>query len=707
MSDRRLESEGHHSSLLEERAGAAPLIQIVEDESAISKLVERLLKSAGFRVQSALTGVDAQLQVTRTKPDLVLLDLSLPDVDGFVLYELLRSQRGMDEVPIILLTGNQSVEQKVRAFELGAIDYITKPFNHEELLARVRSHLGQYFQNNEMKKAASLAAKEAQDAAREAEYRIQALVQNSFDLVSEVDESLNIIYASPNHREILEYDPETLLGKCWLDYVHEEERLNLGEMLLSGMEDSLQKRWMHRMRNSAGEWRWFDTSCSRLEQVREANHILLISRDVTERKRTEEHLHYMALHDSLTGLGNRQYFSNELERIVKDVNVSNVAVLYLDLDNFKVINDSEGHLVGDEVLRACARMLREIVGPGHVISRFGGDEFCVILFEVDEESAKRYGDMLVEAFERQPWVTTYGGVPITISIGIAMLEPGIEGVEVLSRADSALYAAKSSGKNRAALFRLEDEGFFRLRTEADWSRRILEGIQNGNFQLWYQPIFRVDNEEIFCYEALIRYRDDEGTIHFPRAFLPAAERFNLIKRLDQHVLELACADLIRFPDRCISINVSGDSISSEDFIAYFENKVGESGIEPERLIVEITETAFISNLNHANHLVKHLQEQGYQFAIDDFGAGFSSLSYLRYLSVDFLKIDGSFVEGLSKDPVKYAILRSINNIAHALGKKTITEYVDSAETVECLKQLDVDYAQGFFLGKPVPFETNS
>lgn len=665
-------------------------------------VLRALLKAAGFEVVEAADGASALSALRQCIPDLILLDLTLPDIGGMLLLDLIHAQETHKHVPVFFLTGNLEPPTKVQAFEKGAVDYITKPFNPQELIARIHSHLGRKDELEQRRRAATELAEEAQRSLKQAEERFNALVRNSFDLLCELDDQLRLVYASPNHHDILRCDPEALIGTDWLERVHPEDQLAAEAALLEAQRSGSSFRMLVRFRHSKNTWRWLDVSGSVLAELDSAARLLLVSRDITQAKETEAHLDYLAHHDPLTKLGNRQMFTRELAQMLAAPAGARGAVIFIDLDNFKLVNDTQGHHVGDQVLCAVADLLRSRLRDRSLICRLGGDEFCILQRNVTAEEVMADCQRLLLTMRQNVMGDLGQRLGVTLSVGIAMVEPGIRSEELLSRADSALSAAKIAGKNQARLYLSDNAELAGIRSASEWYQRVQQGLDEQRFELFFQPIVSLGDHSQLCQEALVRYRDEDGELHSPAAFLPAAERYGLMPKLDRYIIRRAVAELAKRDQLRAAVNLSGHSIVEKGMSDFILSCLRHAGVAPSRLIFEITETVFISNMHAAQHFVAAMKKSGCRFSLDDFGAGFSSLSYLRNLPVDFVKIDGSFVDKICQDPADLALLRSINEIAHLLGKSTIAEYIDSEEKLKLLQELGVDYAQGYHLGRPAP-----
>lgn len=433
---------------------------------------------------------------------------------------------------------------------------------------------------------------------------------------------------------------------------------------------------------------------------------VLIFRDVTEKRRLAEKLAEQAKHDPLTGLVNRRELLHRLARLLDALeSPADHALLFLDLDQFKIINDTCGHVAGDELLRQVGALMLSEVRGRDTLARIGGDEFGILLENCSLERALAVAEhlrqkMLDFRFGWKGNVFTLG-----VSIGAVPIIRGESVTSLLSAADAACYAAKQLGRNRVHLYRPNDEYQELLRGEMQWTSRIENAVAEGRFQLYYQPIIALNSADKPTRhgEILLRLVDEAGRVILPGEFIPAAERYDQMGIVDRWVIN-ACfdtmSDRVSDPDTTWSINVSGQSIGDREFLNFVMEKLGKSNVRPTQICFEITETAAISNLTHARGFISTLKKLGCRFALDDFGSGLSSFGYLQTLPVDFLKIDGRFISNLQNNPIDRALVESIHLIGSVMGMKTVAEWVENEATLNILKDLGVDYAQGYAIGRP-------
>jgi len=443
--------------------------------------------------------------------------------------------------------------------------------------------------------------------------------------------------------------------------------------------------------------------------------LLLVCEDVTEAQELAAQLAYQATHDSLTGLVNRREFENRLRQALEAAtrDGSEHAFCYLDLDQFKVINDTCGHVAGDELLRRLGNLLLDKVRKGDTLARLGGDEFGVLMQHCSIDQAERVARVMRTAIEGFQFSWEGKTFSLGASIGVVPVVATSEGLTgVLKQADAACYAAKESGRNRIHVYREEDAKVARRSREIQWITRIQQAVEENRFRLCFQPIVAVDpstSSDGEHFELLLRMQDESGEEIPLGAFLPAAERYGLANKLDRWVVREALGWLRDHPEqlrqlRIFSINLSGQSIGDKDFLGYVTDCLSETEVPPDSICFEITETSAIADLTGAVQFIRSLKEKGCRFALDDFGSGLSSFANLKSLDVDYLKIDGFFVKDIARDSISHAMVRSINDIGHVLGKRTIAEFVENELVLAKLREIGVDFVQGFHLGAPRPLE---
>lgn len=436
--------------------------------------------------------------------------------------------------------------------------------------------------------------------------------------------------------------------------------------------------------------------------------------DVTEARSLSQQLAYQASHDGLTGLYNRRAFEQRLGQLLETARTEKIehVLCYLDLDQFKVINDTCGHTAGDELLRQLGGWLQQQVRGPDTLARLGGDEFGILLERCTIAQAARVTAAVQQAIARFNFQWDDKSFGIGASIGVVSINEASEDMAgVLRMADAACYAAKDAGRNRIHVYRADDSELAKRQGEMHWVAVINRALEEDRFLLYCQPFTPMSGRggRSEGYEVLVRMQDEGGRIVRPIAFLAAAERYNLATKLDRWVVNAAFDWFGRHPQQLehvlvCSINLSGSSLGDEEFLSFIIRRLDKGDVPPDKICFEITETAAIANLASATRLIGTLKARGCHFALDDFGIGLSSFAYLKNLPVDFLKIDGLFVKDMVEDPIDLAMVRAINDMGHVMGKKTIAEFVENEAILSSLHGLGVDYAQGLAIGRPRPIE---
>lgn len=435
--------------------------------------------------------------------------------------------------------------------------------------------------------------------------------------------------------------------------------------------------------------------------------------NITEAHLLSEKLSYQARHDPLTGLINRYDFEERLTHVLdSSLDEGRTHVMcYIDMDQFKVVNDTCGHVAGDELLRQVALLMKKHVRKHDSLARLGGDEFGLLMENCSINEAQRVLSKIRHSIEDLKFAWESNIYSVTISIGMVEInEYTLNLTELLKQADSACFAAKDAGRNRIHVYHDDDEALRSRHGEMQWVSVINQALTKNNFEIYAQPIVPTDSENTSYqhFEVLLRMRCPDGRLVPPGAFLPAAERYNLAPQLDRWVVENVLQKLTRHSslldnlNQC-AINLSGISLCDEAFLDFVTRIMRDTDVPASKICFEITETAAISNLSSATNFMYALKILGCHFALDDFGSGLSSFAYLKNLPIDYLKIDGMFVKDILVDPIDFAMVKSINEIGHVMGKKTIAEFVENNDIMNKLRDIGVDYAQGYGIGKPAPF----
>jgi diguanylate cyclase (GGDEF)-like protein/PAS domain S-box-containing protein len=560
------------------------------------------------------------------------------------------------------------------------------------------------------------ARRRAEDALRDAEERFRSAFESApigMALVALSPNSLGgIQQVNAAFAEITGREPAELVGSSLEQISHPEDTTREAELLdalLAGAarHHSIEARFLR----PEGESVWASVSAS---IVRDADgeplYAIVQLQDVSERKRFEDQLQYLADHDPLTGMLNRRRFEQELRKqvAIAERYDSGGAVLVIDLDNFKYMNDTLGHAIGDELITRVGAIVSGRLRETDTVARLGGDEFAVLLPETKPEEAVKAAEALREEIRSEPVVGGGRSMRLTASIGVSKFGFGSKaGSEaVLVNADIAMYESKAAGRDRVEL--LEAEGpKTKMRARLTWSERIREALEHDRFVLFQQPILDLHTDEVHRHELLLRMLDDTGDLIAPTSFLYIAEQFGLVQEIDRWV----CSQALKLLDEraragdgelTFEVNLSGISITDPAVTDFLEAAVRGSGVDATKLVFEVTETAAIANIDKARQFAARMAKLGCSFALDDFGAGFGSFYYLKHLPFDYLKIDGDFIRKLPVSKPDRLTVEAIVQIARGLGKRTIAEFVGDDATVEILRGYDVDFAQGYHVGRPAP-----
>ncbi len=675
-----------------------PKILIVEDNPEIVTILSAVLETHSLAITAACSAAEALEKLNKETADLILLDLGLPDLDGLVLCEQLKESDRFHAVPIIVMTGKDSVEEKVRAFELGAVDYVNKPFHIAEFEARILCQL----RHKSSRDRADAALLLERQRTHEELTRISKAMDSTSDAVCLFDADGSCQYVNYAFQQMFQVTASSLVEAESISgfFKKPETWSGIWKNCISGVA------WSGELDVSGAGGETLSTLC-RVDPVsgkdaRPAGAVMIFT-DITHRKRLERDLLFLANYDALTGLFNRRYFDEMLEQAVLEAKKGFESfLLYLDLDNFKVVNDSAGHAAGDRMLIEISKLLKQRIRETDKLARFGGDEFTILLNGSSQTDAVEAAQNILSILDDFRFATTGRSFATSASIGACLVDGRLTAEDILAQADSACYLAKAKGRNGLEVFKADSNEIQRLSREEGWSILIKDALKERRFELWLQPIKPLRKKSPIYFESLIRMRDLEGNLIMPAAFLPAAERFGNMLKLDQLVIEKAILLLKSYPRLSLSINLSAKTLNDPSVCDFVEKCFSRYDVTPSRASFEITETAMIQNLTEARELIGRIRGLGCRFALDDFGCGASSLSYLRDLPVDYLKIDGSFIQSIATDPINRALVKSINEIAHVLGKQTVAEYVVNGEVLRVVEDLGIDYAQGYHVCAPAP-----
>ncbi len=557
--------------------------------------------------------------------------------------------------------------------------------------------------------------KKTEDALIISEERFKALYQDNPLMLFSVDIDGIILSLNKHVTDQLGYKEIDILGETVYSIIDDKHDNNLDEVIKTCLSnpDAIQRVELQKKHKQGGKIWVRDTIRAIKDEIDGSTSILIVCEDISENKRLSEQLSFQASHDSLTGLVNRAEFERRLERILFSMNDDSAqhALCYMDLDQFKIVNDTCGHLAGDELLRQISGILNNAVRKRDTLARLGGDEFGILMEHCTLEQAKRVANEMRKYIEEFRYVWEGKRFILGVSIGLVPIQPGSSTNlhSIMREADVACYAAKDAGRNRVHIYTPDDTKLTSTQGQVQWAAIINQALDEERFSLYYQTIKNIsslENENIGeHFEILLRMHDENGQLFMPDAFMPAAERYNLVVKIDTWVFNQVLEWMIRNPIKTAnltmcSINISGHSMNNIQYLDFVLQKLYETNIPPDKICFEITETAAISNISTALKLMQAIKSVGCKFALDDFGSGVSSFAYLKQLPVDFLKIDGTFVKNIVDDQIDYEMVRAINDIARIMGMKTIAEFVENEEVKNKLQEIGVDFAQGYYISEP-------
>ena len=680
----------------EEAAVQGERVLIVEDERIIAFDLQRRLESFGFEVAGSVATGSAALEFcARDRPDLVLMDIMLEgDLDGIETARLILERH---QVPSVFLTAYSDPVTLERAKAAQPLAYIIKPFKERELHTTLD---------------VALYKSKADSRIREQERWLSAILHTVGDALIALTPDLRVHYANPAADALLGSAPGSLAGQPMKSLFTLLDEGTLIPLAIFDGDGSEQTAYFRQtlLQSADGTMHHVEGSLSRVKLDRLPGRVLAL-RDVSSVRRLAEKLDHQAKHDALTGLANRKEFTSQLAEVYLKRAASGVpgAFLYLDLDQFKLVNDTCGHLAGDELIRQTAELLGQIKDQKIAsVARLGGDEFGLIFDGCGAEEALSKAWTVKHQLNAHEFVWQNTAFKLKASMGLVGLGGFSDVKSVFAAADDACYLAKEEGGNRIKVYAAADDAFQKRRGEMTWISRLNQALEEERFVLYRQSIRPLDTGAGLRpkYEVLLRLVGDHGLIE-PADFIPAAERYNLMPQIDRWVISNALErwkDLAAGDERpMLCLNLSAESIADPNLAPFIKHEFYKNGSDPSDFCFEITETATIGNMGRAVALIRELKAVGSSFALDDFGSGFSSLAYLRNLPVDYLKIDGVFIKNIDNDPVNYAMVEGIQKISRVMGLKTIAEFAATESVLSTLRTIGIDYVQGYALSKPEPF----
>ncbi len=690
-----------------EKSSRLQLLLLEPNLEKAAQISEALaLNFAVTHVSSAQEALSTYLQNSFS---IVLLDAtqSMAEASKSLVEGILKANPNQAVVTII---DNQDADYAEQLLLSGVTDFIRPPYE-TSLLNKVCDHAAR--REDFMVSYAEFAQKVEALSQSQLRYKElfsahQRILLHLNTVVLELDQHGQIRFINPAWETLSGYGIKESLAKPLSDFCSLEHHSRLQKTIakiLSG--ETRQQQIEFQLAGKNGNTVWVEC---RLQCIRESGSHAAITASIDnihERKQAELQLRHLALHDTLTGLHNRYYFDQQLNALCLQTVESNAehALIYIDLDHFKIINDSKGHQQGDIVLKEVAQLFNANISEGHLICRIGGDEFALLLENTPLLEAHLIAESICMAIDSHEFHSEEQVYSISCSIGLTQITAdNHDASECLKQADIALYVAKSLGRNLVHCYSKEDSKNNAMQTGLEWGHNVRQALQQGHIELHYQAIWDFKLAKVAYYEALLRLRIDE-TLVYPNQFIPALELLNDSFLMDQVVIRKAIEEVSQSHVlNQIAINLSAQSFLDERLLPHIEAMLELYQVAPERIIFEITESASIDNLKATRSMIEKLNKLGCHFSIDDFGTGFSTFSYLKQLPAQHVKIDGSFVRDMLNDPIDLALVKAINDISRSLDKRSVAEYVETEEIFNALKEIGVDYGQGYYIAKPMPVQ---
>lgn len=688
-----------------------PRLLVVEDEPDTADLIRRILSGA-FDIEFANEG-DAGLRAwVQGRQDLVLLDVMLPKLSG---RDILMEIHSIDaNQPVVIMTAHTTIDQAEELMLMGAVDFLPKPFRAEQLrkVCDIAIHRDDYLVSN-----AQFAARVNDVQEREREYRAlyeshHQLLNDLQSVVMELDADFKIQYLNHAWETMMGFPVSECIGQSLEAFIAIDD-FNQYSLFKNKIRKTLQSNkpcpeFELCLSNYRGQKLWAQLKVSRSTRLQDSENLTICLDNITERRESQEQLKYLAMHDSLTGLYNRHFFESTLAQLTADSvrNNRQHALVYLDLDHFKVINDTFGHQKGDEVLREMSHLLSKRIRGTDILCRLGGDEFAILLRDIKAHEVYEFARNIQQIVAEFTFQLQEQRISLGSSIGLTLIDGSTNNAEEhLMRADIALYVAKGRGRNLIHQYDPLDSESDELRHSINTSQKIRKAIMEDRMVLYFQPIFDIKSNRVSYYEALVRLREPDGRILGPDTFIPALESAGEMHLLDRWIIKLAIHTLHNHPElNHIAINLSAQAFKDENLVPTILENLTATGVNPKRITFELTESASLFNLHITQKVIADLHKLGCSFSVDDFGSGFSSFAYLKDLPADYIKLDGSFIQNLHRDQVDQTLVKSMIQVIQALGKKAVAEYVENEAILEILKSMNVDFVQGYHIGHPLPVE---
>ena len=694
-------------------------ILVVDDETRMRESVGDLLEAYGHQCELSASGEAALGLLATGNIDLMLLDLNMPGIDG---YQVMREvKEHYSETDVIVVSGETTFESATEALRCGAQDFLRKPYAPAELIRIVSNTL--------RKRSLEQSVRAMHSCLEASEHRYRFIVNNSPDIIYMLDNSGNFVFVNERIKTLLGYETDELLGKHYSEFVHKDdiEKAKYGfDERRTGNRASHNVEFRLLCKGSSLPYRYFESrsitielsamgvyavqqAAQQADQKEEFVGTYGVVRDISERKRAEEVINFQLYHDLLTKLPNRALFRDRLNLAISQAkrNKTKLAVMFLDMDRFKVINDSLGHLAGDQLLQTIATRLHSCLRDGDTLARVGGDEFNLLVPINGREDAAMIARKIMDRL-KEPVVLDGYEVFVSFSIGIAIFPEDGQTIDVLVKnSDMAMYHIKSHGKNGFEFFADNMKAVFHRQLSLE--NGIRKALEKKQFELFYQPQINISDGRICGMEALIRWNHPERGVLLPDQFIPLSEETGLIVEIGNWVLDSACRELKawRFQgvnNIVLAVNISAAQLIQPEFERTVLDTLAKHEIGGELLELEITENILMQDMDQAVSKFQQLAANGVRVAVDDFGIGYSSLSYLHSLPLNVLKIDRSFISGIQTSKDRSSIVTAVLAMARELKLEVVVEGVEHKAQVDYLRHLECGKAQGFYLGRPAPQE---
>jgi len=688
-------------------------IFVIDDDQAVRDALTLLFETEEMVVET-YASAEAFLQTYKANcPGCLLLDIRMPGMSGLELQQALAARQL--RIPIIFITGHGDIAMSVQAIKAGALDFIEKPFNDELLMNRVRGAIAYDLRCRQE-------AKERQAALPLGKEKAQETLHSIGDAIITTDTSGTVEYLNPIAAQLTGWTAYEAYGQP-LNQIFNIINEHSGEPINIALNDCIEQCNPIRLASDAllisrnGEQFAIEESAAPiLNSHDEPLGVVIIFKDVTEQRQKTKELTHHATHDPLTGLVNRREFEHRLERAItaSKAHSTQHILCYIDLDNFKPVNDTAGHNAGDELLRQVVTLFMGKVRFRDTLARLGGDEFALLMDNCPLQKAYEIASELVAEIQDYQFVWQDHPFQIGASIGLVAIDGTSENVsDFLNQADTACYMAKHRGGNQVQVYQEGVEALTQNQGKTLHAATLSSALEQDRLLLYKQPIISLlpDHKAITRHELLVRLVNTEGQIILPGAFIPIAERHGLMAAIDRWVIRTAFQHyntlFAETSTAGIAINLSGNSLSDDSLPEFIRQQFAESALPKEQVCFEITEAAVLQNLKQAALFAETMKSEGCHFTLDRFGSGISSFSYLKKIPVDYIKIEGSFICGMLQNPVDHAMVEAINHVGHSMGIHTIAEWVESDAVIQRLTELGVDYAQGYALSSPCPMLSNN